>query len=126
MVSSDCIRPRRNAVRRGVLLIAASTGTCLLALAATFPLRATERGANDVARASSAIGLSAGAGFRGVIEVDRASFRRGLLDGLAAGTDGERGMSRPEYFARIRAVTRLLSEAELAAIAHRVDETRDR
>jgi hypothetical protein len=76
-------------------------------------------------RSSQAVGLSAGAGFRGIQSVSMEDFRAGLLDGLGGGTSETRVMARPELFARIRDVMKRLSEAELAAVAARIDREQD-
>ena len=99
----------------------------LLALAATLPSAPRAgRDADAVERASWAVGVSAGSGFRGVVDVELEAFRRGLRDGLAGAPHDRRGMTRPEYLARIRHAMKLLADAELATVAARIDESPDR
>jgi hypothetical protein len=99
-----------------------------LVLGGVILLRAEGWSASDghaTARASRAVGLSAGAGFRGVVSIDLDAFRRGLLDGIASEPAPQAAMSRVERFARMRDVMRLLGEAEVAEVAERLDQDRD-
>jgi hypothetical protein len=111
----------RAAVAAALLLGAA------LALGAVATLRdaRTDVGDASIARASRAVGISAGAGFRGVMSIDLEAFRRGLRDGLAGEAAAETPLSRPERFARMRDVMRRLGEAEVAEVAERLDHDRD-
>lgn len=98
-----------------------------LAAGAVATLRDGRTDARDesIARASRAVGVSAGAGFRGVMSIDIDAFRRGLRDGLAGKPSAETPMSRAERFARMRDVMRRLGEAEVAEVAERLDQDRD-
>jgi len=109
----------------------ALAGALLLGGALAFGVVALQRGdraaagADARARASLAVGLSAGAGLRGVVSIDLDAFRRGLLDGLDGHAAREAVMSRPERFERMRDVLRRLGEAEIAEVAERLDQERD-
>ncbi len=76
-------------------------------------------------RTSYAVGFSAGAGLRGVVPVSVDDFRQGLLDGLGGDTTQTRVLSRSEFFSAIRQLMKRLSEAELAAVAARIDQEQD-
>lgn len=108
-----------------LLVIVASSLVAVAALLAPAMRRATGEGAVSVERTSYAVGYSAGAGLRDVARLPLDPFRQGLLDGLAGGESSTRVMSRAELFSRIRAVMKRLSDAELARVAERIDETQD-
>jgi hypothetical protein len=123
--------PRPVAIAAAALLPAAlfAIAAALFAIAAALPASAPDSpevrpGALD--RTSYAVGFSAGAGLRGVVPVSVDHFRDGLLDGLGGVATQARVMSRPELFSRIRDLMKRLSDAELAAVAARIDETQDR
>ncbi|MEW6268828.1 MAG: hypothetical protein AB1689_05970 [Thermodesulfobacteriota bacterium] len=82
--------------------------------------------ATPVGRASYAVGFATGRDFRGILPPALAPFEQGLRDGLAGPPRDARVMSRPELFARIRGTMKLLGDAELAAVAARIDESQDR
>jgi hypothetical protein len=106
-----------------VLLAAALVALALLAAAMLYawaPGLVSAPG-EEIARASYAVGVSAGAGFRGVMPVSLADFRQGLVDGLGDEAAQVRVLSRPELFLEIRNVMRRLSDAELALVAARLD-----
>ena len=85
----------------------------------------TEATASDADRTSYAVGLSAGAGFRGVVPVTMDAFRQGLIDGLGGDATQTRVMPRPELFARMRELMKELSDAELAEVSKRIDSMQD-
>jgi len=122
------VATRGEKARRSARRIAVIGGACggLLVFALAAIVLRERRVPTDVSRASWAVGLSAGAGLRGALEPAPEALRRGLVDGLAHGMATTPVMERRETYERVREVLQRLSDAELAAIAARVDEARDR
>jgi hypothetical protein len=85
----------------------------------------TEAEHGAVERASRAIGISTGTALRGVVPLSLEDFRRGLIDGLRGPGTETQVMSRVELFARIRELTKRLNDAEIAAVAARIDRSQD-
>jgi hypothetical protein len=116
----------RRRARRALGIVAMATLPIAL-VAAIGGLRSASETAQAIAadRASYAIGISAGAGLRGVARVSLDDLRRGLIDGLAESGRQTGIMSRAELFSRLREVTKRLSDSELEAISARIDRSQD-
>lgn len=124
----DDARHERHRARWSTLLVVAIAAAAIPLLFVLHQQRTSPapRAQGDArATTSYAIGLSAGAALRGVVDARVDAFRRGLVDGLADDARHTSVMSRPERFARLREAMRRLSEAEIAAVSSRLDESAD-
>jgi hypothetical protein len=116
---------RHHSARRRAIAAAALAVAAGLAISVTHRPTTSDAGAGRADRTSYAVGLSAGRDFGRVAGFAPEFLRQGLLDGLGAEASEQRIMSRPERFTHIREMMKRLSDAELAAVAARIERDQE-